>query len=78
MSLFSFYFKISAKKKHAAKPIAFLLNVMSNLASQIIKRWSDLQKNIAGRIPETTEEPSQPKHYPVNWLEHLKKSWKIM
>ena len=62
-TVFSLYFKIRAKKFHAAKPLAFLLHFLfrrdqnhySNLTSKIMKMCEQtLKKNIAGRIPETT------------------------
>ena len=61
-TVFSLYFKIRAKKIHAAKPLAFLLHFLfrrdqnhySNLTSKIMKMCEQILKNIAGRIPETT------------------------
>ena len=59
----SLYFKIRAKKIHAAKPLAFSLHFLfrrdqnhySSLTSKIVKMCEQiLKKNIAGRIPETT------------------------
>ena len=62
---FSLYFKIRAKKYHAAKPLAFSLHFLfrrdqnhySNLTSKIMKmREQILKKNIAGRIPKNDSE----------------------
>ena len=62
-TVFSLYFKIRAKKIHAAKPLAFSLHFLfrrdqnhySNLTSKIMKMCQQiLKKNIAGRIPEAT------------------------
>ena len=62
-TVFSRYFKIRAKKIHAAKPLAFSLHFLfrrdqnhySNLISKIMKMCEQiLKKNIAGRIPEAT------------------------
>ena len=59
----SIYFKIRAKKIHAAKPLAFSLHFLfrrdqndySNLTSKIMKMCQPiLKKNIDGRITETT------------------------
>ena len=62
-TVFALYFKIRAKKTHAAKPLAFSLRFLfrrdqnhhSNLASKIMKMCEQIlkKKNIAGRIPET-------------------------
>ena len=60
-TIFSLYFKIRAKKFHAAKPLAFSLHFLfrrdqnhySNLTSKIMKMCEQiLKKNIAGRLPE--------------------------
>ena len=57
-TVFSLYFKIGAKKFHAAKPLAFSLHFLfrrdqnhySNLTSKIMKMCEQiLKKNIAGR-----------------------------
>ena len=62
-TVFSLYFKLRAKKFHAAKPLAFSLHFLvrydqnhySNLTSKIMKMCEQiLKKNIDGRIPETT------------------------
>ena len=61
-TVFSLFFKIRAKKIHAATPLAFSLyflfrrdqNQNSNLTSKIMKMCEQILKNIAGRIPETT------------------------
>ena len=62
-TVFSLYFKIRAKKIHAAKPLAFSLHFLfrrdqnhhSNLTSKIMKMCEQiLKKNITGRNPETT------------------------
>ena len=63
-TIFALYFKIRAKKIHAAKPLAFSLHFLfrrdqnhySNLTSKIMKMCEQIlkKKNIAGRIPETT------------------------
>ena len=64
-TIFSLYFKFSAKKFHAAKPLAFSLHFLfrrdqhhhSNLTSKIIKimkMCEQILKNIAGRIREAT------------------------
>ena len=61
-TVFSLYFKIRAKKIHAAKPLAFSLHFLfrrdQNHYSIDFKNhenvWTDLKKNIAGRIPEVT------------------------
>ena len=63
-TVFSLYFKLRAKKFHAAKPLAFSLHFLfrrdqnhySNLTSNIMKMCEQISKikNIAGRIPETT------------------------
>ena len=61
-TVFSLYFKIRAKKIHAAKSLAFSLhflfrrdqNPYSNLTSKIMKMCEQILKNIAGRIPEAT------------------------
>ena len=73
-TVFSLYFKIRAKKIHAAKPLAFLLHFLfrrdqnhySNLTSKIMKMCEQiLKKNIAGRIPETTRSENPFKRYPT-------------
>ena len=59
-TVFSLYFKIRAKKIHAAKPLASLhflfrrdQNHYSNLTSKIMKMCEQIfKKNIAGRLPE--------------------------
>ena len=62
-TVFSLYFKIRAKKIHAAKPLAFSLHFLfrrdqnhhSNLTSKIMKMCEQIiKKNTAGRTPETT------------------------
>ena len=62
-TVFSLYFKIKAKKNHAAKPLTLSLlflfrrdqNHHSNLTSKTMKMCEQiLKKNIAGKIPETT------------------------
>ena len=62
-TVFSLYFKIRAKKIHAAKQLAFSLHFLfrrdqnhySNLISKIIKMCEQIfKKNITGRIPEAT------------------------
>ena len=62
-TVFSLYFKIRAKKFHAAKALAFSLHFLfrrdqnhySNLTSKIMKMCEQiLNKNIAGRNPEAT------------------------
>ena len=61
-TVFSLYFKITAKKIHAAKPIAFSLHFLfrrdqshySNLTSKIMKMCEQILKKTAERIPETT------------------------
>ena len=62
-TVFSLYFKIRAKKIHAAKPLVFLLHdPVSSWPKSLLQFdfknhenvWTDLKKNIAGRIPETT------------------------
>ena len=73
-TIFALYFKIRAKKIHAAKPLAFSLhfpfrrdqNHYSNLTSKIMKMCEQiLKKNIAGRIPETTRSENPFKHHPT-------------
>ena len=58
-TVFSLYFKIRAKKFHAAKPLAFSLHFLfrrdqnhySNLTSKIMKMCEQtLKKNIAGQV----------------------------
>ena len=58
-TVFSLYFKIRAKKLHAAKPLAFSLHFLfrrdqnhySNLTSKIMKMCEQiLKKNIAGQV----------------------------
>ena len=58
-TIFSLYFKIRAKKIHAAKPLAFSLHFLfrrdqnhySNLTSKIMKMCEQiLKKNIAGQV----------------------------
>ena len=62
-TVFSLYFKIRAKKFHAAKPpAAFSLHFLfrrdqnhySNLTSKIMKMCEQILKNIAGRLPENS------------------------
>ena len=61
-TFFILYFKMRAKKFHAAKPLAFSLHFLfrrdqnhySNLTSNIMKMCEQILKNTAGRIPETT------------------------
>ena len=71
---FSLYFKIRAKKIHAAKPLAFSLHFLfrrdqnhySNLTSKIMKMCEQiLKKNIAGRIPETNRSENPFKCHPT-------------
>ena len=73
-TVFSLYFKIGAKKFHAAKPRAFSLHFLfrrdqnhySNLTSKIMKMCEQiLKKNIAGRIPETTGSENLFKRHPT-------------
>ena len=73
-TVFSLYFKIIAKKIHAAKPLAFSLHFLfrhdqnhySNLTSKIMKKCEQiLRKNIAGRIPETTRSENPFKRDPT-------------
>ena len=73
-TVFSLYLKISAKKIHAAKPLAFSLHFLfrcdqnhhSNLTSKIMKMCEQiLKKNIAGRIPETTRSENLFKRHPT-------------
>ena len=73
-TVFSLYFKIRAKKIHAAKSLAFSLHFLfrcdqnhySNLTSKIMKMCEQiLKKNIAGRIPETTRIENPFKHHPI-------------
>ena len=73
-TVFSLYFKISAKKIHAAKPLAFSLHFLfwrdqnhySNLTSKIMKMCEQiLKKNIAGRIPETNRNENPFKRHPT-------------
>ena len=58
-TIFALYFKIRAKKIHAAKPLAFSLHFLfrrdqnhySNLTSKIMKMCEQiLKKNIAGQV----------------------------
>ena len=57
-TIFSLYFKIRAKKIHAAKPLAFSLHFLfrrdqnhySNLTSKIMKMCEQNLKNIAGQV----------------------------
>ena len=62
-TIFALYFKIRAKKIHAAKSLAFALHFLfrrdqnhySNLTSKIMKMCEQIfKKKTAGRIPETT------------------------
>ena len=73
-TIFSLYFKIRAKKFHAAKPLAFSLHFLfrrdqnhhSNLTSKITKMCEQiLKKNIAGRIPETIRSENPFKRHPT-------------
>ena len=72
-TVFSLYFKIRAKKIHAAKPPAFSLhflfrrdqNHFSNLTSKIMKMYEQILKNLAGRIPETTRSENPFKRHPT-------------
>ena len=73
-TIFSLYFKIRAKKFHAAKPLAFSLHFLfrrdqnhhSNLTSKIMKMCEQiLKKNIAERIPETIRSENPFKRHPT-------------
>ena len=78
-TVFSLYFKIRAKKIHAAKPLAFSLHFLfrrdqnhySNLTSKMKMCEQILKKNIAGRIPETTRSENLLNRHPTthqkNW-----------
>ena len=73
-TVFSLYFKVRAKKIHAAKPLAFSLHFpvsawpKSRLQFDFKNHenvWTDLKKNIAGRIPETTRKENSFKRHPT-------------
>ena len=72
-TVFSIYFKIRARKIHAAKPLAFSLHFLfrrdqnrySNLTSKIMKMCEQILENIAGRIPETTRSENPFKRHPT-------------
>ena len=60
-TILSLYFKVSAKKYHAVKPLCFFAPFPVSawpLRQFDLKNhenvWTDLKKTIAGRIPETT------------------------
>ena len=64
-AVFSLYFKTRAKKIYAAKPLAFSLHFLCRRdQNHHFKNhenvWTDLKKNIAGRIPETTRRRKLP------------------
>ena len=60
-TVFSLYFRIRAKKIHAAKPLAFSLHFLfrrdqnhySNLTSKIMKMCEEILKKHSRRLPET-------------------------
>ena len=72
-TVFSFYFKIRAKKIHAAKLLAFSLyflfrsdqNHYSTLTSMIMKMCEQILKNMDGRNPETTRSANPLKCHPT-------------
>ena len=75
-TIFALYFKIRAKKIHAAKSLAFSLHFLfrrdqnhySNLTSKIVKMCEQiLKKNIAGRNPETTRSENPFKRHPTTY-----------
>ena len=80
-TVFSLYFKIRAKKIHAAKPLAFSLHFLfrrdqnhySNLTSKIMKMCEQIlkkkhsRKNSGNDSKEKTNVPNKHKTYSTDW-----------